>query len=606
MRDVLHMMAAPLIEPLQRLGHTLRTYDLQTLRADSLAGLSVSVVAVPQSMAYAFIAGVPPEYGLYTLIIQCFIGSLFNSQPLLSVGPINTHSLLVASTVTPLVVASGVGLETGEGMALYLSLAIALALIKGVMQMVLAWAQLGKLVQYVSQSVIVGFTAGAGVLIAAGQVKNFVGVDVNRGDKSWPGLIGNIEVLWPQLNHTSVWAVGLGVLAMVLLIGSRKISRLAPGPLLAVAGCGLIVYFAGLSPQQLTLVPELPQSLAAPKLPQFSWDHFEPLLAGSLALSLLGLMEAYSIGKSLAVKTGTRISANQELFSQGFTNFVSSFFSCIPGSGSFSRSALNHYAGGRTQLSGVFNSLFVLAIFLVFAPAAPYIPMSAIAAILFIVAYGLIDFAYFRRVLRSDRADAVVCVGTFVATLTVPLAYAVFVGIFLNIALYLRRASQLHLQEMVQSPGGPFVERPIRERTGEKSVMFLQAEGDLFFGVADDLQHRLTQIANSGVRVVILRLKRTHSIDATVLSVLEQFTEDMQARGAHVVLCGLRDDLYERLDGFGLVDKIGRANVFQTRYGVFASAKAALQRARELLGSSIDVDQELTDDDETGGWAYEI
>lgn len=599
MRDLIHPIAEPVIDPLQRLGRTLRGYNLRTLRADGLAGLSVAVVAVPQSMAFAIIADVPPEYGLYTLIFQCFIGAIFSSQPLLSVGPTNTHSLLIASLVTRL---------AGGQPELYLALTFALTMVKGLTQMAMGWARLGRLVQYVSQSVIVGFTAGAGVLIAAGQIKNFLGIETQRGGDDWPGLIGTLQRLWPHVHETSGWAVALGVLALVLLIGARRISKLAPGPLVAVVVCAVIVYVTGLSPERLTLVPELPSGMPAPHVPTFDLTYLEPLLTGALALSLLGLMEAYSIGKSLAVKTGTRINANQELFSQGLINFLSSFFSCIPGSGSFSRSGLNYYAGAKTQVAGVFNSLFVLAIFLLFAPAAGYIPMSAIAAILFIVAYGLIDFNYFRRVLRSERADAVVCFGTFLATLTVPLSYAVFVGIFLNIALYLRRASQLHLQEMVRSPGGPFVERPLRTRTDtdEKKVIFLQAEGDLFFGVADELQDRLSQIAYSGVNVVILRLKRTHSIDATVFSVLDQFAGDMQARGGHVVLCGIRENLYQRMKGFGLVDRIGEENIFQTRYGVFASAKAALQRARVLVGSSIDVDHDLMDEDETEGWAYEI
>ncbi|MFW6060536.1 MAG: SulP family inorganic anion transporter [Phycisphaeraceae bacterium] len=597
MRDLISPLAEPIVEPMHRLGRTLRGYNWRTARADGLAGLSVAVIAVPQAVAFAIIADVPPEYGLYTLIIQCFIASLFNSQPLLSVGPTNTHSLLIASLVTRL---------AGGQPELYLTLAIALTLVKGLMQMAMAWARLGRLVQYVSQSVIVGFTAGAGVLIAAGQIKNFLGVQTQRGADDWPGLIGTVQRLWPHVTETSPWAVALGVLALVLLVGSRKVSKLAPGPLVAVAACAVVVYVAGLGPERLTLVPALPSGMPAPRMPTFELEFIEPLLTGALALSLLGLMEAYSIGKSLATKTGTRISANQELFSQGITNFLSSFFACIPGSGSFSRSALNHYAGAKTQISGVFNSLFVLAIFLLAAPAARYIPMSAIAAILFIVAYGLIDFHYFRRVLRSERADAVVCFGTFFATLLVPLSYAVFVGIFLNIALYLRRASQLHLQEMVRSPGGPFVERPLRARTGDKNVIFLQAEGDLFFGVADELQDRLSQIAYSGVHVVILRLKRTHSIDATVFSVLEQFAGEMQARDGHVVLCGIREELYQRMESFGLVDKIGRENVFQTRYGVFASAKAALQRARQLVGSSIDLDQDLVDENDTEGWAYEI
>lgn len=597
MRDLITQLAEPVTEPLRRLGRNLRGYDLDTLRGDATAGASVAVVAVPQSMAYAFVAGVPPEYGLYTLIVQSLVGGLLTGQPAISPGPMNTHSLLVASIVTRI---------AGSDPGLYLSLVFSLTLLKGLMQMAMGWARLGRLVQYVSRSVIVGFTAGAGVLIAAGQLEHFLGVSTQRDPAHWPGVIGTVQRLVPHLGQVSFWAVGLGVLSLTILVALRWISPLVPGPLVAVAGAGGIVYLAGLTPEHLTLVPELPAGFVPPQLPTLELAHLEPLLLGALALSVLGLIEVYSVGKSLAAKTGTRLDANQEMFSQGATNFISSFFNCFPGSASFARSGLGHYVGARTQLTGVFNALCVLAIFLLFAPVAAYIPMSAIAAILFVIAYTLIDFQYLRRVLRSERADAIVCLGTFLATLVVPLTYAVFVGIFLNIALYLRRASQLHLQEMVRTPEGPFVERPVHVRSGEKKVMFLQIEGDLFFGVADELHDRLSQIAHSGVSVVILRLKRTLSIDATVLSVLEQFVNDMHARHGHVVLCGVRDDLHERLEGFGLVAGIGRANVFPVRYGVFASAKAALQRARELVGSSLDMDQELLADDETEGWSYQI
>ncbi|MEX0655861.1 MAG: SulP family inorganic anion transporter [Phycisphaeraceae bacterium] len=580
-----------------RLGHTLRRYDPATARSDVVAGLTVAVVAIPQSMAYAIIAGVPPVYGLYTLIFQSLIGALFNSQPLLSVGPTNTQSLLVASIVTRLV---------APGTELYLQLVIALALLKGALQLLMAAAQLGHLVKYVSQSVIVGFTAGAGTLIIAGQISAFLGFEVTRAGDEWPGLLGTIQTLLPHLHAISPHAVGLGLLAMAILLVSRWISPFMPGPLLAIAVTGGIVYLAGWTGGELTLIPEIPQTLPTPALPSFSVSDFENILPGAMALALLGLMEAYAIGKGLANKTNTQIDANHELFGQGITNFLSSFLACIPGSGSFGRSGLNHYAGARTTFAGIYSAGCVLIIFLIFAPAAEYVPLTAIAAVLFVIAGGLIDWPYIRRLLYSQRADAVVCLGTLGATLTLPLAYAVFVGIFLNIALYLRRASQLHIAEMVRTPGGPFVERPVRDRAGEKKVMFLQVEGDLFFGLADELQDRLSSVANSGARVVLLRLKRTHSLDATVLSVLERFVHQMQARGGHVLLCGLRPELYQRLAAFGLVRQIGEENVFEAEYGVFTSAKRALARAKILVGASLDVDRELTEVEETEEWAYEI
>ncbi|MEO0964678.1 MAG: SulP family inorganic anion transporter [Planctomycetota bacterium] len=614
-------MAEPLISPLRRFGAAMRGYTAADARGDALAGLTVAVIGVPQAMAYALIAGVPAEYGLYTLIFQCAIGSIFNSQPLLSVGPINTQSLLVASIVSRL--AGAMGPE-------YVAIAITLTFLKGLVQMAMAEMRLGNLVQYVSQSVIIGFTAGAGVLIAAKQVSGFLGFDVTRLDDTWPGLIGIVQNLWGgetagawgHLDETSAWAVGLGVLSLAIVIGSRMISRFVPGPLIAVAVAATAVWAVGLNDQDLTLVGEVPTSLAGVlSAPDFTAIvvHFDALLAGALALALLGLMEAYSIGKNIAGKTGSRISANQEMFSQGLTNFLTSFLSCIPGSGSFSRSALNHYAGAKTAVSGLFNAGFVLIIFLLFAPAAKYIPMSCIAAILFVVAYGLIDWKHFLRLVKANPADGAVCLATFVATLFAPLQYAVFLGIALNLALYLRRAAQLQMSEMVKPRGGPFVERPLRVSDGSaaKEVMMVQLEGSLFFAGADELQDRLSDIERQGVRVVILRMKRTHSVDATVMAVLERFVESMQARGGHVVLCGLKETTLQRLDAYGLVARIGKANVFPTTYGVFESARRALERARELLGATVDLDglldeeepkgvQPLDPREDDGRWAYQI
>ena len=573
-----------------------RRYSLGKARRDAVAGLTVAVVAVPQSMAYAVIAGVPAEYGLYTVIIQCLIGSLFNSQKFLSVGPINTQSLLVAATVTRLLVEFT---EPGiDPTTLYIELVFALTFTKGLIQLGLAAANLGNLVRYVSQSVIVGFTAGAGVLIAAGQVNNFLGFATQREASNWPGLIGIIQRLIPHLGETSVHSVAIGGLSLAVVVGMRFVSRLAPGPLLAVVASAAVVGLAGWTADMLPLVKPLAGHLPAFQSPHITWARSEALFGGALALSLLGLMEAYSIGKTIAGKTGDRISANQELLSQGFTNFVSSFFQCIPGSGSFSRSALNYYAGARTLYAGVFNALFVALIFLLFSPLAKYIPMASLAAILFVIAYGLIDWRTFRRMARTSRADAIVCAVTFLATLFVPLEYAVFLGVLLNIALYMRRASHLHMNEMVRARGGPFQERPVTDRAGKSAVVFLSLEGDLFFGVADELQAQLTKVAGSGVRVIILRLKRTHMIDATVLDVLYQFAVNMTERDGYLLLCGVRPELHDRMRAYGLSAAVGEANIFETQFGVFASAKAALRRARDLVGRSIDLDVLVDDDDD--------
>ena len=558
-----------------------RGYTLGKLRGDVVAGLTVAVVAVPQAMALALIAGVPPEYGLYTLIVQCLIGSLLNSQPFLSVGPVNTQALLVAAVVTRVMGQLG-DVAPGEQEGLYLQLVVLLTLLKGLMQVGLAGIGLGTAVRFVSQSVIVGFTAGAGVLIAAGQVPAFLGITAPRGVAEWPGVVGAIQRAAPHLSEISGPSLGVGALSLAIVLLGRRLPRRFPAALAAMcAGAGAVA-LAGWTGGNLQLIQPLPYGLPSFQLPVFSWNAAEALLGGALALSLLGLLEVFSIGKTISRQTGHRISPNQELLSQGLTNALSSFFQCIPGSGSFSRSALNVQAGAATRYSGVFNSLFVAAILLVFSPLATYIPLASLAAILFVISYELVDWRAIVRMSRASRPDTFVCLTTLGATLFLPLTYAVFVGILLNISLYLQRSSQLQLVEMVQAPDGSFAERELGIGVPAPPVMFLQLEGNLFFGVADALQDQLTS-GTARARAIVLRLKRTLSMDSTVLSVLEQFCQQARERGAHVLLCGVRPELGEVLRAYGIIDLIGENCLFESEPGIFVSARRALTRAQELV-----------------------
>ena len=596
MVDFTRDVVTPAMAPFRQLKDVLYRYRPNKFRADLIAGLTVSVVAVPQSMAFALIAGVSPEYGLYTAIFQAIFGSLLSSSDHLSTGPTNTQSLLVAATVSRVIDGSG---------ATYLQLVLGLTLLKGIVQLAFAVARMGNLVRYVSHSVIVGFTAGAGVLIIVGQIPNFLGVTPADTQTDLPGVLATAAMVLPTLGDMQWRSVVIGIAALAVVLGAARISKLVPGPLLAIVGTAAAVWAMGWQQQHLPLISPLPQGLPTPTLPQLSIEDYEALLGGAVAIALLGMLESVAIAKSIAGHTGQRINANQEFFSQGLTNTLTSFLGCIPGSGSFSRSALNFSAGAKTRFAGVFNGLFVAGIFLLAAPLAKYVPLASLAAILFVIAAGLIDWQYMVRLSKTSKADMAVCMITFAAALLTPLAYAIYIGIFLNIALYLRRASELHLAEMVQSPSGPFMERPVRDRAGDQKVIFLQAEGNLFFGVADELQDRLTAVSQSGVRVVILRLKRTHSIDSTVLTVLERFVKDMQSRDGYVLICGIRPDLLERLRGFGLTSLIGEDNIFEAGFGVFTSAKRALQRARHLLQSSLDTDA-IPEANEIEGWAYEI
>jgi SulP family sulfate permease len=547
-------------------------------------------------MAYAIVAGVPPEYGIYTSVIQGIIGALFSSSEHVTTGPTNTQSLLIAATVHRLV--------ADPANPMYLELVFTLTMLKGLIQLSFAFAKMGNITRYVSKSVIIGVTAGAGVLILAGQLKHFLGVPVDQAVTRLPGVLGDFQELWPNLGNMNPYAVMIGVISMAIIISIRFVSPFLPGALTAVVvGAGL-VWALGWTDGTVVLIPPLPQTLPSFQIPQFNIEQVESMMTGALALAIIGMLESVSIAKAIAAHTGERINANQEFFTQGLKNFVTSFFQCIPGSVSFTRSALDYAAGAQTRFAAVFNGCFVAVIYLTLAPQAQLIPMASLAAVLFVIGTRLIDWRYLRRVAKSNKHDALVCLATFMATILLPLQYAIFVGIFLNIALFLHQAGRLHLAEVVSPNEGPFVERPVRDKFGQDEIIFIQAEGDLFFAVADELQERLATLANSPVNVVVLRLKRTHSMDATVLTVLEDFAKQMKARGGHLILCGVSAELRVQVDRFGLTAILGKDNVFETKAGVFTSAKLALQRARDLVSG----DQGDASMRQGGpqGWAYQI
>ncbi len=576
----LKLAVSPATAAARSFAGSVRTYSLDRGRGDVIAGLTVAMVAVPQSLAFASIAGVPLIYGLYTAIIGAIVGSILTSSSHLAIGPTNTMSLLVSSAFIALTIP-----DQGDAR---IQMAVMLTLAAGVMQLAFAIARMGELVRFVSHSVIVGFSAGAGVLIAVGQVPAFLGVSLKGLHSEHEGVSEKIDRLIQALTvagDSPDWRpITVGLISMAVALVCRRISRWIPAYLLAVIAGALIVFFAGWSGDQLALVGDLPAGLPTFEMPILDWDAYKTILAPAFAIALVGMIEAYGIGKTLAGRSGERIDANQEFFCQGVTNIVASFFRCIPSTGSFSRSALNFEAGARTRFAGLLGGIFIALIFLLLAPAAKFIPMSSIAAILFVIAWGLIDFDYVKKIFKSNPADLLVCVGTFAATLTISLEIAVFVGVFLTLALYLQRARQLYITEMVRTPGvaSGFIERPIRERTEGEDTIFLQIEGNLFFAAADDLTDRFQELLHRDIKVVILRLKRTHLVDATIMHAIEQFAEQLHERDGHLLLCGVRPRMLERMRSFGLIDVIGENNVFITDDTPFSSAKQAVARAREL------------------------
>ena len=587
--NLLRQIAKPFQPPIE----TARHYNLYKLRKDLFAGLTVSVLEVPQSMAYAIIAGVPPQYGLYSSVIQGVIGSLLSSSEHMTTGPTNTQSLLIAATVHRLAD------PTGQP-ELYLQLVFGLTMLKGLIQLAFAATMMGNIVRYVSRPVISGLVSGAGLLIFFGQLPAFLGVP--HRPSNLPVVLESIREVWQHFQAINPHAVliGSGVVALIVLMRMR--SKLLPGSLVSVVLAAAAVWFFGWTRGQVSLIAPLPHGLPHFHVPKVGWKETEELFGGALALAIVGMLESVAIAKSIAVHTGEKINPNQEFFAQGLKNFISSFFQCIPGSGSFTRSALDYEAGAETRFAALFNAFCVAMIFWLLAAQARFVPLSALAGLLFVIAYGLVDWRYLLRVLRSNRADAGVLLCTLLVACTAPLQFAILFGVLLNIGLFIRTASRLHLNEIVPvERNDSFVER---ELPGSKAgrIVFLQLEGDLFFGIADELRTRLTHLLDGKQKIIVLRLRRTHSADTTILHVLEEFTREIKSHAGHVILCGLQPDLLLVMGKYGLIDLIGSENCFTvTGKGLFESAKQAIAHARRLAGEAPLPIAELEK-----SWAYEI
>ena len=391
-----------------------------SLRQDALAGLTGALIVLPQGIAYAAIAGLPPEYGLYCAIGPALVAALFGSSWHLVSGPTAAISIVVFSALAPL---------AAPGSPQYILLALTLGFLVGAVQLAVGLARLGRLAHHISHSVVVGFTSGAAFLIAASQLKHFFGLK----DVTASGFFGQLSQTMTLLPQAQFQIAAVGTLALLAAIASRFIHRGIPHMIVGMVAAGFLAAWLGGVPT----VGELPAALPRLSVPSFDLAIWSQLGISAAIIAVLGLTEAIAIARSVALRSGQKIDNNQEVVGQGLSNLVGSFLSAYPSSGSFTRSGLNFDAGAKTPLAAVFASLFLMIILALIARWITYLPMAAMAGILFLVAWGLIDRKEIVAIFRGPRHELVVLMVTFVATLVVQLEYAVFIGI--AVSLLLRR-----------------------------------------------------------------------------------------------------------------------------------------------------------------------
>ena len=413
--------------------------NAQTLRTDLFAGITGAVIVLPQGVAFATIAGLPPEYGLYTAMITPIVAALFGCSRHLISGPTTAISIVVFSAISK---------HAEPGSAQFIEQALTLTFLAGLYQFAFGVARLGVLVNFVSHTVVIGFTAGAALLIATSQIKHVFGIPIPAGESFadvWMHIFSSIG----QTNF-NVFAVAMTTLFTAILM--KKIFPKLPNLLFGMIAGGVLASLLGGESVGLKMVGGIPAQLPPLSVPNLSADAIRDLGSEAFAVALLGLIEAVSISRAIASRSHQRIHGNQEFIGQGLSNMVGSFFSSYAGSGSFTRSGINFTAGAVTPMSAIFAAVCLMLIILLIAPWMAYLPIAAMGGVILLVAYNLIDFHHIKKIFKISRSEASVLLVTFFATLFMELEFAIYLGVMLSLIIFLSRTSMPVIVTLAPDP----------------------------------------------------------------------------------------------------------------------------------------------------------
>lgn len=544
----------------------------RTIRADLIAGLTGAVIVLPQGVAFAIIAGLPPEYGLYSAIVPAIIAALFGSSYHLISGPTTAISIVIFTSLSPLAT---------PGTAGYIQMALTLTFLAGIFQFCLGLARLGALVNFVSHSVVVGFTAGASILIASSQLGNLLGIASPKKHS----FIHVLQGIATQIPETNLYVLGVGLATLLIAVAFKMMRPKWPGMLITMIGGSLLSISIDGAGHGVRLVGSLPAHLPPLSAPDISTSSIRQLAPSALAVAMLGLAEAVSIARSIAMKSEQRIDSNQEFVGQGLSNIVGSFFSSYASSGSFTRTGVNYDAGARSPLSAVFAALSLAVILLLVAPLTAYLPIASMAGILLLVAYGLIDTHHIVSIFRTSKPETGIMLATFLATLFVELEFAIYVGVILSLLVYLNRTSHPHIVTIAPDPASSrrrFVNIQRSPQLECPHMKILRIDGSIFFGavngVAEELDH-ITKKFPEQAHILIVG-SGINFIDVAGCQMINQEAHRMRVNGRQMYLCSLKAEVVDVMARGGCTKSIGPDNVFRNKMDAIKSIVPRLDPER--------------------------
>lgn len=542
-----------------------------TWKDDVVAGITGTIIVIPMAVAFAMIAGLPPVYGFYTAMVTPIIAALFGSSYHLISGPTTTSSIVVFAIINKFV-------SPETELEAFISLAIVLSFMAGVIKLLMGLAKMGKLVNFVSYSVVIGFAAGAGILIAFKQLKHVFGIKVPLGSS----FFDIIKYLISHIEQTNMYVLGVAVSTILIGVLTKRfikvLSRLHM--LIAMVLGSVIAILLGGELYGIETVGNIPSHLPPFKIPDFNIDNMIMLSSGAVTLALLGLVEAVSIARSIALHSHQKLENNTEFIGQGLTNIISSFFSSYSSSGSFTRSSVNYQSGAKTPLSAIVSAIGLMLVVLFFAKYASYLPKAAMGGIILMVGYNLIDFHHIKQIIRSSKREVLVFSVTFLGTLFLELEIALFSGILMSLFFYLEKTSKPNIAIFGKNKESKFINIIRDESTQEcPQLKIIRIDGSIYFGAVEGISNYFSDLYDANERVHLLVIANgVNFIDLAGAEWISKEVQKWKKREGGIYFVGLKLISQDILKNGGFLEIIGKENFFKDKNTAITSIYNKLDR----------------------------
>ncbi len=531
-------------------------YSKDQWKGDLSAGLTVGVMLIPQGMAYAMIAGLPPIYGLYASTIPILLYAIFGTSRQLAVGPVAMVSLLTAA---------GIGAMAEGGTETYIQLAITVAFLVGAVQFLLGLFRMGFMVNFLSHPVVSGFTSAAALIIGISQLKHLMGVKLPESHHVHEILIAAVQ----QTGNTNLIALAIGLPGIGIILGIRRISKAIPGQLVAVIFGILAVWIFGLG-EQVKIVGEVPSGLPSFSLPTFSVETWQALLPTVLTIALVSFMESIAVAKAIQAKhKNYKIDANQELIGLGLANLGGSFFQSFPTTGGFSRTAVNDQAGAKTGMASIISVGLIVLTLLFLTPLFYYLPNAILSSVIMVAVFGLIDFKEPVHLWHSNRTDFAMLIVTFIATLSLGIEQGIAVGVVLSLVMLIYRTTRPHVAVLGRIPGTDIYRNIERFEKAEQrvDVLALRFDAQLYFANINYFRDTIDEWAakkNGNLRLVVINGESINYADSSAVHALHDIVEEYRKLGADWYFAGVKGPVRDAFAKGGLMQYIGEDNFFLT------------------------------------------